>query len=155
MQTRVKACGKEWVISAEPTVGCLLAFRDWIAEQEGDPFAGIREMVELGLPKEEAIIFIKEAREVKKQLACFSLNCPLAQRYLKTEAGSLAFAGLILRDALPNATEEELRAVLSAWSEKMAREKEPEGNGEAPASAPGKMESFAKITEAMARPSKA
>jgi hypothetical protein len=140
MQTTVEAAGRMWVIPQEPTVGVILGLRDWIAEQEGDPFEGLKELMEL-LPKEEAIALVKEAREVKQQLKSFSLNCKLAQRYLTTELGMLKFTELLLRSAYPDMSDREVLAVTMAYGEKIAEEKKrkPEGNGQAPATMTGVM----------------
>lgn len=88
----------------------IRALRDFVAAREGDPF----ELAErfLGkIPQEESLRMIREAEEIKKQLRCFSLACPLAQKHLATEEG-LAFLLLqLLRGHHPQATESEALAV--------------------------------------------
>ena len=133
-ETRVRACGREWVIPAEPSVGMILKFRDWCAGQLGDPFEGLETLAKC-LPKEEMVALIKEARDTKQQLKCFSLTCEVAQRFLKTEAGGLKFTELLLRDAYPDMTDAEVREVTLAYGEQLAQHKASEGNGRAPAPA--------------------
>lgn len=131
MRTRVRACNQEWLIPAEPSVAALLAFRDWCAEQIGDPFDGIKQAIELGLPKEEATAMILEARDTAKQLKKFSLKCPVAREFLNTEIGGFKLTELILRDAYPDMTDQQVQEVTVAYAMQLAARK-PEGNDQAP-----------------------
>ena len=145
-ETRVRAAGKEWVIPAEPSVDVILRFRDWIAEQVGDPFEGLDVLVGY-LPKEEMVAFIKQGRSLREQLKCFSLRCELAQNYLHTEIGGLKFTELILRDAYPDMTDKEVQAVTIAYGERLAAMSESEGNGQSPVS-PGENKLISELIEA-------
>jgi hypothetical protein len=78
-------------------------FRDWIADQVGDPFADVERLLDK-LPADEAKAMVKEAKETRDQLRSFSLGCPLAQRFLRTEIGMGQLAFLQLRGHHPDIT---------------------------------------------------
>lgn len=133
MDTRVKALGKEWAISGEMSVGALLAFRDWVAAEVGDPFAALEDAIRFKRPEEEQRALYEQGKAVKEQLRCFSLKTELGQRYLYTEAGSLKFTELMLRDAYPEITNREVAVVTMAYGEQAPQPpRKPEGNGQAP-----------------------
>lgn len=88
-------------------------FRDWIATQEGDPFTNVKELIGV-LDPAAARTWVAEAKEVKDQLRSFSLGCPLAQRYLKTEIGQGELCYLLLRKHQPEITRDEAFAVWTA-----------------------------------------
>lgn len=91
----------------------IVEFRDWIAEQIGDPFADVERLIDK-LPPEEAKTMIREAKETCDQLRSWSIGCPLAQRFLRTELGLGQLAYLQLRDHHPDITPDEaLRVVLA------------------------------------------
>jgi len=133
-EVRIKALAREWTIPAEPTVGAILDFRDWITEREGDPFEELERLTPL-MSKEDALVAIRDARAIRDQLRCFSLACPLAKKYLATEIGATHFTMFLLRQNHPDITLEQAFAVDLAIGRKQQEEEarrpkpQPEGNG--------------------------
>jgi hypothetical protein len=117
------------------------AWRDWIAEREGfDPahpdqfFAELKGLVGI-LPEEEIKEAAKQKSAIRNQLKNFSLGCPLAQEYLRTEIGMGNLYLCMLKKHQPNATIDDAFAVLLADGGKSlpaATGEVSEGNGKAP-----------------------
>ena len=84
----------------------MRAFRDWIAERIGDPFAHLDRLIDK-VPVELAREEIRRAEEVRDQLQAFSLASPLAQKHLLTEEGLYRVAALLLGEHHPDASEED------------------------------------------------
>jgi hypothetical protein len=112
-------------------VGITLAFRDWIAEREGDPFDGLDKIVAL-LPKEDAVPLIKEAKSIKDQLRCFDLQTPLAQKHIKTQVGATELMRLLLVEHHPQITDREIFQVLAALAKQMQKDQSKEANSQEP-----------------------
>jgi len=86
-------------------VRVLRAWRDWVAEQVGDPFADVDRLLGRA-PDDEVRALLKVAIDTRDQLRYFSLACPLAQRFLGTElGGAKLFQLLLVRPEAP--TEED------------------------------------------------
>ena len=129
-ETTVTAGGKKYTLSRlERRI--VEEFRDWVREQEGDPFAAAKELLP-HLDPATAKQLIADADATKKQLRAFSIGCPLAQKYLGTELGLAELVYLLLRDKQPDVTREEAFAlVLEAGAAEVAK-KLKETSGEAP-----------------------
>lgn len=109
---------REWTVG-RVEIRVIRAFRDWIAERLGDPFAAAERWVDK-LPPEQAVLMVREAEQTRDQLASFSLGCPLARRFLATEEGQAVLFQLLLEPAHPDVTEEEAWRVAQALGEKAA-----------------------------------
>lgn len=96
----VEADGKVWRLP-RLEYEIVLAFRDWIAEREGDPFADVKELAAT-LDAATVNEMVREAKEIKKQLQAFSIGSPLAKRYLTTEIGATELFYLLLRQHQPD-----------------------------------------------------
>lgn len=135
----VKAAGKTWAIPDDISVDALLKFRDWCAEQYGDPYADLEDAIRFKRPEEEQRALYERGKAVKEQLRYFSLKTEIGQHYLNTEAGSLKFSELKLRDSFPEITDRELSALIVAYAEQAEARKKaepgPEGNAQAPSPA--------------------
>lgn len=118
-ETEVQALGKTWRLG-RLEIRVIRELRDWIKEQVGDPFAHLEKYLDK-LPADEQQRRVKEAAEVLDQLECFTLDSPLAKKWLKTELGAAKLAHLLLTVHQPAITEEEAFAVMQAiGAEKMS-----------------------------------
>ncbi len=107
----VKFNGKTWTLG-RVTVAVIEGFRDWVKEEVGDPFAPVERVMALGvLEKADLVKRIKEAEDVVEQLLCFSLDCPLAKAFCKTERGSAKLFHLMLQVHHPTASLEDAFAL--------------------------------------------
>jgi hypothetical protein len=106
-------------------VDAINAFRDWVAARVDVP--GKLETAERFADKlpEEGTRILREAMETQKQLDGFSMACPLAQDFMKTEAGMVEFYSILLRKKHPRITSAEvLTLIIHAGKElKTASEK--------------------------------
>lgn len=111
----------------------LRAFKEWVAQQEGDPFEVVEKF--LGrVPEAESLRQLKEAEQVRDCLKHFSLACPLAQRYLATEEGGARFLRPLLRPAGgKEATEDDALAVYLHMARRGLAEALERAQGEGPA----------------------
>jgi len=136
--TKVTALGKEWTIS-RLELRIVRAFKDYIAGIVGDPYAQINDRLFDLLPREEQLAMLRQAKQDKEDLACFSLNCSLAKRFLQMEEGIAVFGQLMLQKHHPDITQEDAFDVwLSIGQEQMQKALasaagEPVGNAAAPA----------------------
>lgn len=132
----VKTSERAWRLS-RLEIPILHGFRDYIAEKIGDPFARAEKVIKM-LPASEARARILEAEAVQDQLEGFSLTCPLAQRFMKTEEGMSRLVRLLLLKHQPEATDNDgLQILLQIGMEEAAKVvQNAEGrlpNGHAPA----------------------
>jgi len=104
--TKVNALGKEYTIS-RLELRIVRAFKEYVAGIVGDPYAQINDRLFDLLPKEEQLAMLRQAKQDKDDLACFSLNCPLAKRFLQMEEGIAVFGQLMLKKHHPDVTQEE------------------------------------------------
>lgn len=117
------------------TVAILRAWRDWIAEQIGDPFAEI-DRVKAYLPSEEIVKRVKEAEATLKDLKQFSLGTATARKWIGNEIGQAKLFQLLMGG---KATEDDgLALVMEIGAEAAAEalaaaQGEAEGNGGDPA----------------------
>jgi len=102
----VEALGKKWTIG-RLTLRIVKEFKHYLEELVGDPYAQIDDKHFDLLPKEEQLALLKEAKQAKDDLACFSLNCPLAKKYLAREEGVARFGQLMLQQSHPDITPED------------------------------------------------
>lgn len=124
--------GREWTLS-RMELKVIRAWREYVQKREGDPFTIVDRY--LGRVKDELLMpLLKDGEEVKHQLACFSLGCPLSQRHIATEEGLSYLVGLLLKKAHPQATEEDAYAVADAVNRRLAEVLETAG-GEVPPNA--------------------
>jgi hypothetical protein len=112
-ESKVSVGPKTWTVS-RLTVGVIESFRDWVAQQEGDPFENLPDRFLDRLPPEEVSRLLKEAKDVKDQLKGFSLACPLAQKWIKNERGGAYLVALLLQQHQPGATADDALAVMEA-----------------------------------------
>ncbi|MCC6421627.1 MAG: hypothetical protein IT429_25690 [Gemmataceae bacterium] len=108
-ETAVVAAGKTWTVG-RIDVGVLERFRDWVQQQEGDPFDGLERLIDR-VPKEIALEMIKEARGRRDALRLMDYADPLLQRYQQTVRGSLQLLLLALQTHHPEATLTDVQAV--------------------------------------------
>lgn len=130
-ETSIHADGKSWIIG-RLTVGVIKSFRDWVAEQIGDPFEIVERFIDK-LPPAEATRLLQESREIRDQLASFSLQCPLAKRFLATEAGMARLVMSLLHAHHPHVTESEAFGVMLALGEEATAKVIAASAGEVPA----------------------
>lgn len=117
--------GREWTLG-RLDLKVIRAWREYVQKREGDPFAVVDRY--LGKIKDELLMpMLKDAEEVKKQLACFGFGSPLSQKYVATEEGLTVLTGLLLKKAHPTASEEDAFAVADAFSARVAEVLETAG----------------------------
>src|SRR5262249_4996521 len=104
--TQIQANGKLYTI-ARLELRIVRKFKEWVESIVGDPFAQINDKYFDLLPKEEQLALLKQAKQDKDDLACFSLNGPLARRFLQKEEGIAMFGRLMLEKHHPGISEEE------------------------------------------------
>jgi hypothetical protein len=97
--------GKKYVFSRLKR-WIVLAFRDWIKEQIGDPFA-VAARFQDHLPDETVKQMVKDGEKIKEQFESFSIGCPLSQRFLATEIGLGQLAYFMLQEMHPDITEDQ------------------------------------------------
>lgn len=140
-ETVIKSQGKTFILG-RLELHVVRGFRDWIKEQVGDPFAEVERLNTAGLlSKEEALVMVKEAGSVAKQLAQFSMGCPLAQAYGRTEMGLGKLVHLAFLTHHPDMSEEQAWAIMLEVGEEEMKENiknaagklSSQGNPEAPA----------------------
>jgi len=95
--------GKQWTIS-RLTWGIIQKFKKYVSDLVGDPFAKIDNKYFDLFAKEEQLALLKEARETEEDLKCFSLQCPLAKKYMAREEGIAVFGQLMLLESHPDVT---------------------------------------------------
>lgn len=135
----IKALGGEWKVGPF-TIDTLEAFRDWIAEQEGDPFAELENKWFDLLPKEEQVKRIAEAENIKRQLKRFTLQCSIAKEWMANERGAVHFLTLLLKPNHPNITREQVFRIAQEAGPALKRAVEtaigrPPGNASTPGAA--------------------
>ncbi len=101
---------KAWTLS-KLGIPVIRGLRDYIVERIGDPFAKIDRVLKW-LPVEEIQIRVKQAEQIAEQLESFSLQTPLAQRFLATEEGMARVFKLLLLPCHPDATDADGMAIL-------------------------------------------
>lgn len=117
-ETPLSANGKTYTVS-RLTVEAVLAFRDWVREQTGDPFADLLRCMDK-LPADFAKEQYVEAKALRDQLECFSLQTPLAQKWMQTETGIAEFMRIMLAAKHPGITANEaFQVVMAAGKDKM------------------------------------
>src|SRR5580693_8341618 len=102
----IKALGKTWKISTRVEQGDVDDFLDWVKEQEGDPFEGLKEYLPL-MPENERAKLFREARDKRDMLKCLHWESPLAENYKKTIKGALKAFMMGLKRFHPEVTEKE------------------------------------------------
>lgn len=95
-------------------VRVLRAWREWIAERIGDPFADVERFIGR-VPEAETARQLREAELLRDGLRYFSLGAPVAQRFLNTEEGMTQLVLLLLREKNAKATEDDAGAVVMHW----------------------------------------
>lgn len=138
--TTVTVEGKIWKIGRlERSV--IFAFRDWLREQIGDPFAVV-DRLKAVVPIADLMERVKEAEGVARDLAHFSLGTATAKTWLHTEIGMSKLIHLLILPHHPDATEDDAFRVLAALgSDELGKTiaraagEAPGGNGSVPATA--------------------
>lgn len=110
--SEAQALGKTWKVS-RLELRIVRAFRDWISDRVKRKFDRVDKYFDK-LPPEEQVAHQRLESATYDQLDSFSITCPLAQDYLRTEEGMAHFAWLLLREHHPDVTEDE---ALSVWLE--------------------------------------
>lgn len=103
--TRYEIDGKTWTVG-RLTKKVVDQFRDWVAEQIGDPY----KTAKLFIDKVDSTLagkLIKDAEEICNQLSSFTFNSDLAKQFLKTEIGMAKLFQLLLLEHHPNASHED------------------------------------------------
>lgn len=118
------------------TIGVLESFRNYVAEVVGDPFL-LAERFLGKIPAEESVRMVREAEAVARQLKQFSLSCPLAQEFMRTEAGMAYLYALMLRANHPEVTPDDALGMLQAMGEEQARVSLLRAQGDVPGNPPG------------------
>ena len=116
-ESTVVVAGKPWTLG-RLEIGVIENFRDWIKAQEGDPFEGLDVLVKL-LPPPDGIALVKEARDIRDQLKCFTLQSPLAKKWLATERGNATLILFLLYRHHAKATIEDAFALVVAMGEEL------------------------------------
>jgi hypothetical protein len=138
--TKVQALGREYTVS-RLELRIVRAFKDYVAGIIGDPFAQVNDRYFDLLCREEQLAVLKQAKQDRDDLACFSLHCPLAKRFLEREEGIAVLGRLMLRKHHPDITEDEAFNVWLALGQEQLNAAmasaagEPVGNGGAAATA--------------------
>jgi hypothetical protein len=127
---KVKAAGKEWQLPPHPGPDAIISFRDWIAEQEGDPYADAEAAAKV-LGQGDPLVkeLVTKGRGIKEQLRCFTLKGPIAMLYLATEQGATQFFKFWLLEKYPDITDQEALAVAIAHG-KAEEERKKNANAE-------------------------
>ncbi len=99
----------------------IRAFRDWIAERIGDPFATVERFLPR-LPSSDAMKMIKEAEVVRDDLQSFGLGTALFQRFIKTEEGASFLIKQMLEKHHGGATIDDALAIAMALGEQKMSE---------------------------------
>ncbi len=133
--TSVKALGKEWTIS-RLELRIVRAFKEYVAGIVGDPYAQINDRLFDLLPQEEQLAMLRQAKQDKEDLACFSLNGPLAKRFLQMEEGIAVFGQLMLKKHHPDITQEEAFDVWLSVGQEQMNKALASAAGEAPNAEP-------------------
>lgn len=133
-EQRFTVDGKEWVLS-RLTLKIVDQFREWIVSVLPDPLA-MGDKYFAMLPAAEQIARVKEAEQNKIDLACFSIQSPLAQRFMATERGIAKLAQLMLQEHHPDITEAAAFDVMFSLQDQLAVILE-ESQGKLPAGAVG------------------
>lgn len=84
----------------------IAQFHAWVVEREGDPFELCLRFKDQMTPEVWADEF-KRARETRDQLKAFTLESPVAQKWLRTPEGAAHLFWLLLKDRQPDITESE------------------------------------------------
>ena len=113
------------------TVDVVLQFRDWIKAKTGDPFAHLERFIDK-LPAAEAVTLIKEAKAEQDQINCFSMQTPLAQRWMQTEEGMAEFLRLLLLPRHPDVTRDAAFSVAMAAGQQAVAEAIDKAHGQLP-----------------------
>lgn len=140
--TKVRALGKDWVIS-RLELRIIEAWREYLVEQIGDPFADCDRPWFRLLNQQEQMLRIKAAENVADQLKPhkFQITCPVSQETMATPQGSSRFGRLMLEEHHPDIDDS---TALQVWLEiapqmdkimARAQGKVPGGNGTSPAAA--------------------
>ena len=107
--------GKETKIGkhtfARVELSVLEAFRDWVKEEVGDPFA-LCERWQGKMPPDEWLRLFKEAEATAKELEAFTMASAVAQRVLQTERGAAKIVQLLLLPNHPETTLDQAFQVL-------------------------------------------
>lgn len=97
----------------------LRAWRDWVAEQVGDPFADAERLMGRA-PDATVNAAIRRGEDLRDQLRFFSLGCPLAQQAVNTEEGAARLVHLLMLEKDPRASEEDAFEVVIHLSARVA-----------------------------------
>jgi hypothetical protein len=119
--TTITALGKEWTIS-RLELRIVRAFKEYVASIVGDPYSQIDDRLFDLLPREEQLVMLRQAKQDKEDLACFSLNSALAKRFLQMEEGIAVFGQLMLKKHHPDVTLDEAFDVWMAVGQKQMQE---------------------------------
>ncbi len=103
----------KWTV-ARLELRIIMAWREWLVEQVGDPFEDCSKPWFDKLPKEEQLARVKAAEKIVEQLKPhrFSIDCPVSQDAMKSVSGAGYFGRLMLQDHHPDITEED---AFQAW----------------------------------------
>ena len=143
-ETTVEALGKKWTFG-RVELRRIEDFRDWIKTRIGDPFHRANDLLDRAekqppgsLQESLTDLFGKEwkkAKDVAEQLECFTLACPLAQQWMKTEAGAAKLACILLAGAHPDIDDNTALNVFLAVGEERLNEILKNGMGKIPGGA--------------------
>ena len=132
-ETRVNSQGQTWTIG-RPELKVIREFRDWIADNLPDPMS-IGEKFFNMLPQGEQLARVKEAEDARMQLRCFTLQSPLAKKYMAMEEGAAKLFQLLLQKHHPDVTTEQAFAVLQDLEPELGKIL-ADGRGELPGGGP-------------------
>lgn len=113
------------------TRAAIFAFRDWIREQEGDPWEAVERVKEYLTP-DQLLERVKAAEEITKDLQCFSLATATAQRWMHTEEGMARLLhGLMLAKDAKATIDQAFEVFVALGAEELAK-KLSDAGGEVP-----------------------
>lgn len=138
--TKVKVLGKDWTVS-RLELRVIDAWREYLVECVGDPFADCDRPWFDKLPDAEKVARIKAAEKVADQLKAhkFTINCEVSQQAMQTEKGAARFGRLMLEEHHPEIDDDTAFQVWLAIGPELdkvmrrAQGRVPGGNGAAPA----------------------
>jgi hypothetical protein len=113
------------------SVAAIRGFRAWIKERLGDPFAKVERVLPL-LSKEDGLVRIKEAEAIAEQLESFSMQTPLAKRFMQSEEGIAVLFHQLMLPAHPDATVDDAMALLAELGEEKKAEVLAKAEGSLP-----------------------
>jgi hypothetical protein len=114
-ESTVTVGGKQWRLGRF-TLPSLRLFKEFVERAIGDPFEEAKLLKDF-VSKEEFAAIMREAVSIKRQLAGFTLGCPIAQKYMADPEGLVIIGRGLLSEHHADATDAEVFAVMMAAAE--------------------------------------